>query len=337
MKKEYAILAVVIIALGLYLLLRDKDQTHFELPTPEKIESASIDRIVVKKGATVLDLKKKDDTWFIQPQDYPADATTVTNMINAGADLTLTALVSESANYERYDLSDDKKITVQLFAGGEKQREMDIGRAAPTFQHTFVKLADDKRVFHARGPLERTFDRTLEDLRDKTVLSFDRQSITGMTVEKDGKKIILTRKTVTDPKDPAATSEDKKETSETKEQWLDAASAEPVDQMAVERLLSSFSNLTCDGFLAEKQKSDFTQPKWVVTFESGEQSFGFKLYDKQGDMSAEQGLPAVSSASEYVFVLNESRRESFEKHVDKLLGIEPEPEAEQAPSSDKTS
>ncbi|MEJ2027935.1 MAG: hypothetical protein P8X52_10995, partial [Limibacillus sp.] len=46
------------------------------------------------------------------------------NMVKAAVDLTITDLISESGNYDRYALTDDKKIGVQAFSGGKMVRSL---------------------------------------------------------------------------------------------------------------------------------------------------------------------------------------------------------------------
>jgi hypothetical protein len=99
LKKEYLVLILVIAGLGLYLGLRDKGGSHADLPQPQALESQQIDRILVTGEDASLELVKKDDYWTLQPQAYPADKVQVTNMLNAIAQLKLTALTSTSGNY----------------------------------------------------------------------------------------------------------------------------------------------------------------------------------------------------------------------------------------------
>lgn len=132
LKKEYLILLLAIIALGLYLFLSSKDGSQFELPQPKALESSRIDRILITKEDGSLDLVKKDNQWTLQPQGYPADSAEVTNMLNTIAELKLTALVSESGAYERYDLAKSDAIHVQAFSGNTLVREFDVGQVAPT-------------------------------------------------------------------------------------------------------------------------------------------------------------------------------------------------------------
>ena len=54
-KKEYVILVVIIVALSLYLILRDRDRTHYQLPTVSKIAGKDISKIeILTPDATSL-------------------------------------------------------------------------------------------------------------------------------------------------------------------------------------------------------------------------------------------------------------------------------------------
>ena len=99
--------------------------------------------------------------------------------------LTLTALVSESKNYNRYDLSGEAKINVKAWQGDSLKRDIDVGKTASSFRHTFVKTAGDDRVFHARGNFRNTFDTTVDDLRDKTILTYTPSDIQQIQITQE--------------------------------------------------------------------------------------------------------------------------------------------------------
>ena len=50
LKKEVLILVVIIAGLSLYLAMRSKDRTHFELPHISSVDQHRVDRLVFKKG-----------------------------------------------------------------------------------------------------------------------------------------------------------------------------------------------------------------------------------------------------------------------------------------------
>ena len=237
-------------------------------------------------------------------------------MINAAVNLTATALVSEAGIYERYDLNETKRTTVKVFKDQDLQREFSIGRTAPTFQHTFLKLAEDNNVYHARGNLTNTFNQTIDGLRDKKVLSFDKAQIRTLEISKGVESLIISKKEVTaETKDDQQT-EKASAPPKPKMQWT-ADDGRVIDTQTVESLLSSFSGLTCDQYMADDAKSDLEHAAWTLTFKSDQGAHNLSLFAK--DDQTPPKYQASSSASRFAFLLTENRVQSFEKKIDKLF------------------
>ena len=330
LKKEYLILLLIIVVLSVYLTTRSKNQTHFDLPQPAEVDGQKINRLVIAKGDRSIELSKKDDRWYIGPKAYLADSVKVKNMVKAVADLAITDLISESGNYERYDLTDAQKINVRAFVDGQMVRNFDVGKSAPTNQHTFARLADDPKVYHARGHLNTTFDRTAEDLRDLTVLSFEKNDITSVTVQKGDQSLTLAKKApLAEPKEQPEESDKQAEQKQAPVQpqakWEDPQ-GQAVDQPAVERLLSDFSNLKCSRFLEDNAAENLKTkaPLWTLTFKGGKETYSLSAFDKPDAAATE--FDALSSAGPYAFTLTKSKIEAVEKQVDKLLNRAPKAE-----------
>ena len=332
-KKEYLVLLLIIVALSVYLAVRTEDQTNFELPRPAEVDAQKIDRIVLSKGSQTIELTRQDDQWRIAPKDYPADNVKVKNMVKAAADLTITDLISESGNYDRYNLTDDKKIKVQAFAGKENVRNFDVGGESQTYQHTFIRLGDDPKVYQARGRLDQSFNQTVDGLRDLTVLSFQKSDMTGVTIEKGAQSLVLSLKEI--PVEEKAPAEEKEKQETPKEEKSASAKSEPqwqdpagqaVDQPAVERLLSDFSTFKCTQYMADDAAQALQNPLWTLTFQGAKGPHSLSVFDKQDAEATE--FPARSSDSPYAFKIAKSKVESIEKQMEKLLGPEPEQKAE---------
>ena len=197
-KKEYIILALVIVGLSVYLYMRKEDRNLYELPVLPEVAKVEISKIEISKGKDSIVLNKRDEKWFIAPQDYPVDGKLVDAMLNEFEKLTVTTLVSETGDYQRYDLGEDKKIAVKAWGGDKLLRDFEVGKAASSFRHTFVKLAEDDRVFHARNNFRNAVDKTVDDLRDKSVLSFQTADITEIKVANEKTSLALSRKEVTE-------------------------------------------------------------------------------------------------------------------------------------------
>ena len=316
LKKEYVFLLLAIAGLSVYLFMRSEDETHFELPELAQVESDQIDRLIVHKGERVVELQKKDDQWVVGPKAYRGDSIKVKNMVSSATDLTLTALVSESGNLERYGLSDDQKVVVKAYGGEELVREFAIGRRAPTQQHTFVALPGNPKVYHARGNIDGTYDRSVDELRDETVLTYEKRDITTLILAKGDQSTTFTRQETTSEEQTAKGEDQETNASLPKIQWTDA-DGNIVDTADIDRLLNSFYKLRCDDFLEDNAQEGLNAPLWTVTFKTDQASHHLSLYAQSEQESI--AFPAVSSDSPYTFTLHKSRVETYEKEITRLL------------------
>lgn len=315
-KKEYFILVGVMAALILYLVLHRSNRTHYKLPDITAVSGKQISKLEIGKADKAVVLNKKDNTWYIEPKGYPADSDKVKNMLDVIEKLTLTALVSESKNYVRYDLTSDKKITVKAWYGKTLSRKFDIGKAANTYQHTFVRLATDSNVYHARGDFRRKFDQTVDELRDKTVLSYTQKDIREITLSHEKKTITLTQNQVSEQggkkKDKQDTTSEKPET---KIVWQNAE-GKKMDNAKVNSLLSFLDRLECETYITDEKKDDLKNPAYALTLK-GDKAYSLSVFAKK-DKDAKM-YPAISSGNDYPFLLSESQMESIKSKIEDIL------------------
>ncbi len=325
-KKEYIILAIIIIALSVYLVMRRGDRTLYELPEVPQVSQKEITRLQITKGKTIIDLNKKDNSWYIAPKEYPADADRVKNMLDNIEKLTLTALVSESKNYNLYDLSGDAKINVKAWQGDSLKRDIDVGKTASSFRHTFVKTAGDDRVFHARGNFKNTFDTTVDDLRDKTILAYTSSDIQQIQITREKQSFMLTR-TQLPEKEESSTAEKKEGAAPPAQKTVwQTPDGRTGDEAAVNQLLNTLSNLRCETFIEDRGKEDFTAPLITIQLK-GSQEYSLSIFAKAEEKETEH--PAISSASKYAFRLTDSEVEGILKNASNILK---EPETDEKTS-----
>ncbi|MBN1932612.1 MAG: DUF4340 domain-containing protein [Desulfobacterales bacterium] len=316
LKKEYIILGAVIIGVSLYLGLHNANRTHYRMPNLAEIDGKYISKIEIGNAGEFFTLDKKDNTWYIGPEQYPADTEKIKNMLDVIESLTVTALVSESKNYIRYDLNDEKKIAVKAWSGSTLSREFDIGKAAQTYQHTHIMLAGDSNVYHARGDFRRKFDQTIANLRDKTVLSFEQNEIRKIEFKKDNEiLLVLERKEIPIVKAKEKDAEGTPPAStESKIIWQDAEE-KSVDETKVRQLLTTLSSLTCETYINNSKKEDFKNP--LLTFNlKGTQEYFLSIFPKT-DKDA-KSYPAVSSGNTYPFLLPDHRIDNMKTTIDEI-------------------
>lgn len=313
--KEYIILAVVIILLGTYLFLRSSDRSQYQLPSIPAMAGEEISRMEIGSFGTVIALTRASDQWLIGDKLYPADETKVKNILKVLEALKLTALVSEAKAYSRYDLTDEKKISIKAWAGDRLVRDIDIGKEADTYQHTFVRLGDNPNVYHAQNSFRRTVDQTTDTLRDKTALSFNTTDIKEIQITDDGNSMTLT---LEKPEaEPAGEATDHPSSEESSPVWL-AGDGNPVQADTVQRLLSQLAHLTCEGYLKDDHTKVFEKPIRTILL-TGDQTYSLSIFEKQ---ASETPHPATSSQNSYPFALSESTWTRLTEVLESLFGTE---------------
>lgn len=319
-KKEAVILAVIIIGLSFYLVLHQRDKAHYSLPSIPEMREADVSKIEISKPDATIVLDKKDDQWTLSPEGYPADKGKVESMLDIISGLTLTALVSESKSYDRYDLNEGKKITVKAWAGESLERAFEIGKAAPSSSHTFVKIAGDHRVYHARSNFRGRFDETLDNLRDRSVLEFKSAEIQQVQISDRDWSLSLMRQNVP----VEVKSNQAGESTSPKEAWIaQGQEGGRVDASRVERLLATLSNLKCSAYLEDRSEGDFENRVYSLELK-GAQTYTLQIFEKINP--EEKRYPATSSQNDFPFFLSDYLAGQIMVPAEELVTKRGEPE-----------
>lgn len=316
LKKEYIILALIIIGISAYLFMRKTDRTLYQTPDIPKVAKKDLTKLHIKKDDTSIVLNKKDNSWYIEPENYPADADKVEQMLDTIEDLTLTAMVSESKNYNRYDLNDEAKINVQAWNNDDIERNFDVGKTAASFRHTFVKLAEDERVFHAEGNFRSKFDTTTDMLRDKRVLAFKPEEILEIQITKDQQAVKFIKAQVTAVDESTETEQSQPNASADQNDKWQTTDGRKCDETIVRELLNTLSNLRCDKFIDDRKKEDFTSALFTLQIR-GSQEYNLSIFPKINQDDSD--YPAISSGNDYAFLLSDSRANRIMKDPSEIL------------------
>ena len=317
-KTEYAILLVVIVALGLYLAFRSTDRTTYNLPDIPDLSATDLTRIEIRHGEHTVTLTRQDDGWQVSPGDYPADDRLVNRMIDDLANLTVTALVSESQNYARYDLDDQHQIRVTAYQDGKVVRAFDIGKAADTMRHTHIMLAGNPDVYHAQGNFRNDFDQTVESLRDKSVMAFKPDAVTEFTIETAGNTFTLQK--VPAPK----ASEDAAAQPAPEATWQIVNGPTMADKKVLS-FLTDLSGLKCRAYITDQPKTDFSKPTYLIRIQS-EAASTLEIFVPADEKASE--FPARSSLRQDPFTLSDFDVDPIKTFLTDLKGDEKEAKAD---------
>lgn len=301
MRKELIILAAIIVGASAYLFTRNSDKTHYALPQIETVSATDITRIDINGPQNDIQLNKKGGEWTVGAETYPAEEETVKKMLDTLSGLKLTALVSEAENYDRYDLHDNVRITVSAYAGDVLKRQIEVGKAAGTFRHTFVKLADDPRVFHAQDNFRPRFEETLDGLRNKTILSFDKDQITEIRFTKDGKTIVIAKTAAETKPEEEQKSEDGAAGAKTGEPVWKKGNDEQIETGKMNSLLNTLSNLECSSFIYDLNKTDLADPIYTFQAKGSDAEYTLSIFKK---VDEESDYSAASSQNDSAFMLS---------------------------------
>ena len=316
-KKEYIILVLIIIVLSAYLYQRSADRTLYELPSMPPVSEKDITKLEITQGKKALVLNKKDDKWYIAPAEYPTDAAKIKTMLDGIKDFELTVLVSESKNYNKYELDEDQKINLKAYQGENLKLDIDLGKTASSFRHTFVRPSGEERVFHARGNLKNAFDVTVDELRDKTVLTLKPDDIQQVNITKAQTSLAFTRTQIPVEVTAAPDAEKTEKTSPPAPKLVwQTATGQPGNETALNQLLSALSNLQCEKFIDDRKKEELVAPLYTVALK-GAQDYSLSIFAKKDDKDTT--YPAYSSGSDYPFELPASQVDRIMKEPSDLL------------------
>ncbi len=337
MKKEYLILAVVIAALCAYLVLHRENKTNYTLPQVPVVKINDITEINIVKDKKAVTLKKKDGRWFIGDNKYPADKEKVKAMLNVIAKLSLSDLISQASDNTRYELDSAHGIKIAAKnESGSILRKFSIGKTAPTYRHTFITIDNNKNVYYARGNFRSDFDYDIDGFRDKTILSFNKDTITELKVKKgqNKKEFFLKVEKVAENKIPNDKL-DKNAGKPEKDLKNKAVKAAPVKKWEskdnsyfnssdIKDLISNFTNLKCSRYIYNVSKESYKSkiPLFVIQMKDkknidNNHSIMISIYpkNKNGDY---QG---ICSENNYPFILGSYEGNDILSKVNALLGI----------------
>jgi hypothetical protein len=168
--------------------LRDKRILTFE--------DASVRRIDVSGADRDIGLSRKDDGWKLdRPRSADADSETVRSFLSTLRSMrALDFATDEPKDLSTYGL-DEPRLTVTLNTGDEnKPTKILVGGEEKEKKQIYVKLADRPTVYQVGDWNYRDLNKTANDFRDKTVLAFDKDSLSSVQVLRaDGANFVLAR------------------------------------------------------------------------------------------------------------------------------------------------
>jgi len=146
---------------------------------------------IPEKDVQSIDLKKKDGgavtlteqagKWSISaPAPFPADKDSVTSLVSALNPVTADNVVEEKAtDVAKYGLN-APSLTVTVHRNGGKSDEIAFGDDVPAGSLVYARVNSGNKVYAVASSVKTAFDKSVNDLRDKRLLTFDSGKLTRL-------------------------------------------------------------------------------------------------------------------------------------------------------------
>ena len=194
-------------------------------PVILKVNPADVTQMVIRQKEPVT-LKKTNGNWQItEPKSYPADQEAVAGVLSTLSGLNADRVLDEkTSDRKQYGLN---PAQVELdVSGKDGTRQLLLGDDTPAGGDVYAALATDPRVFTIAGYSKTSLAKTLNDLRDKSLLTLSADKVRRVELLKRGEDLEFDR---------------------TKDGWqILKPSSSPADSSSVNALVSTLTNARMD-------------------------------------------------------------------------------------------
>jgi hypothetical protein len=155
-------------------------------PAPKlaDIPDSSIQQVeITRKDTPPVTLEREAGKWVITtPQKLPADQDTVSTLLTNLSPVNGDSVVEEKAsNLAQYGLA-TPSLTVKVQEKNGKTDELKFGNDVVTGSLTYATVGSGPKVYAVSTNTKTSLDKTVNDLRDKRLLTFDSNKLTSVEV-----------------------------------------------------------------------------------------------------------------------------------------------------------
>ena len=195
MKAGGLITAVVVLGIlgGLVWYTGKHPVNDKKTDTPVAVKLISVDPAqmegirIAKAGEEPIVLKKVADIWEItEPKHLGADSEMLGPLTGALSAISSDRVIDEHpASLKEFGL-ETPGFEVDVTAKGGKVYKLLTGSETPGSGKVYAKLADDPKVYTVPSSIRSSVDKSLNDLRDKRMMTFNQNKLKSMTLAAKG-------------------------------------------------------------------------------------------------------------------------------------------------------
>lgn len=194
------VLLVLLVGIGGYIYFveskRDPAAADAKPKAFTQLPADAIEEIRIKNpDGETSHLQRVNDKWqILEPNKTDADGGVVGTVTSNLSTLEVQRVVDENpSDLKQYGL-EPARVELSFRLKDQKDfQQLLVGDKTPTGGDVFAKRPTEKRVFLISSYLESIFNKSSFDLRDKSVLKFDRAAADRITVTEGGSTIEFTR------------------------------------------------------------------------------------------------------------------------------------------------
>jgi hypothetical protein len=184
--------------------------------------------------ARAVRLERGEGVWrLVEPIAFPVDEVSVGGMASSLVELASEGVIEEPQPAQAYGLDNEERV-VRFRADG-REHVLRIGEPSPVGGATYVATQDLSQVFTVPTFRVSVFRKSLDDLREKRLLRFERDAVERIEARWPGGRVVLQKEG---------------------EDWTLVEPLEaPADRSTVDTLLSDLTFLRASGFLDEPDET----------------------------------------------------------------------------------
>ena len=187
----------VLVAVGIWLSNRQQEREHVAEELAKRLfpdlESGQLEWIALTTSdGQNARLVRKNGAWRVaEPVDFPADATSADAIAGALATLSSEAVIEDPQPPDVYGLGEG--VQVVRFAAQGREHELRIGKKAPVGNYRYVTTAPDAggKVYTVAGFRVASFEKPLDDLRERRPLRFEREQVRRIEAQWTGGGVVV--------------------------------------------------------------------------------------------------------------------------------------------------
>jgi hypothetical protein len=190
--KSLLLLLVVALAVGGYAWFIERKSDPADAKAKSKVfgvESEKIDELTVKSaGGDETKLKREGGAWkIVSPTALTPDLAEVSAITTALAGVEIEKVIDENSSSLGNFTLEPARISVSFHVEGGATHTLDLGVKTPTGADIYARADGGKKVFLIGAYREDALNKSTFNLRDKTILTFDRDKADYLKID-DGKK-----------------------------------------------------------------------------------------------------------------------------------------------------